>query len=112
MIDIEDKLKGYSLRLVDTVMSSQDFIQNRYGYCYYAIDKVCVIYNLYIHQVYRRQGHAKRILHLVINEIRKTGYRGVIEVEASPRDSSINLDDLVLLYEDMGLKVLKENNNV
>lgn len=89
--------------------TQEDFIQNRYGYCFYAIDTICIIYNLYIHPEYRRQGHAKKILHLVINEIRKTGYNEEIEIEANPKDNSINLDALILLYKNMGLKILKDN---
>ena len=68
----------------------ENFIHDKFGYCYYAIesDKIPIIFNLYVEPEYRKQGHARKYLQYVINEIRKTGYNGIIEIEVNPRDKS------------------------
>ena len=86
-------------------MDVDDFIQTKYGYCFYAFEP-CVIYNLYTNPEYRGQGRAKRLLQLVIDEIRETGYAGEIEIEASPRENCIPEEALVELYNTFGLKVI------
>ena len=87
---------------------SENFYHDKYGYCYYDINpgKTPIIFNLYIEPQYRRQGHARKHLQIVINEIRKTGYEGEIEIEAAPRENSIEYERLVVFYRSMGLKVL------
>jgi len=66
-----------------------------------------MIFNLYVHFEYRRQGKAKKLLQYAINEIRETGYGGEIAVEADPREGSIDLDKLLLFYKSMGLKIIE-----
>ena len=75
---------------------NDDFIHNKYGYCYYEIEpgKNPIIFNLFVNPQYRRRGHAKWLLQYVINEIRKTGYNGEIGIEASPRENAIEKDKL------------------
>jgi ribosomal protein S18 acetylase RimI-like enzyme len=86
----------------------EDFIQTRFGYCFYEIlQKKALIYNLYVHPEYRLQGNAKKLLRHVINEIRSANYRGKIEIEASPRESTVSLKKLRIFYERIGLKVLQ-----
>lgn len=68
-----------------------------------------MIYGLFVHPEYRTQGKAKRLLMLVINEIRDTGYSGDIEIEAIPKEDGIDLDRLILFYTSMGLKVLNRD---
>jgi ribosomal protein S18 acetylase RimI-like enzyme len=85
----------------------EDFIQNRFGYCFYDVrEGSALIYNLYVHPEYRMQGKARRLLTLAINEIREAGYYGDIKIEASPTEDGINLDRLIVLYGTMKLKVL------
>ena len=84
----------------------EDFIQNRFGYCFYEIKETsAVIYNLYVHPEYRLQGKSQMLLRHVINEIRYIGYNGEIEIETLPRDN-INLEKLKSFYERMGFKVI------
>lgn len=85
----------------------EDFVQNRFGYCFYASrEGSALIYNLYVNPEYRRQGKAKMLLRHVINEIRDAGYVGEIEIQASPKEDDINSEKLSSFYERMGLKVL------
>ncbi|WP_349667101.1 GNAT family N-acetyltransferase [Lacrimispora sp.] len=91
-------------------MNNKNFIQNKYGYCYYCIcDNCSMIYNLYIEKEYRRKGHAKNIIQLVINEIRKTGYSKDIMIDAVPRENSVDVKTLSDFYERMGLKIRYTN---
>lgn len=92
--------------------TSENFFHDKYGYCYYSIepDKKPVIFNLYTEPEYRRKGHARKHLQFVINEIRKTGYEGEIEIEAAPRENSIDSKKLVSFYKSMGLEILEGTN--
>ena len=85
-----------------------NFIHNKFGYCYYEIEegKNPIVFNLFVHPEYRRRGHGKWLLDYVINEIRKTGYQGEINIEASPREESIGLDRLTSFYQELGLNVI------
>ena len=89
---------------------NDDFIHNKFGYCYYEIEpgKNPIIFNLYVHPEYRRKGHAKQILEYVIGQIRATGYRGMIDIEAIPREQSIDRQSLSNFYTLIGLNVLGE----
>lgn len=104
----------YNQSLLD---ESENFIQNKFGFCFYSLDSIPLIYNLYIHSRYRRCGHSRTLLELVINEIRKSGYSKEIFIQVEPRENSIELADLTKYYENMGLviydqnKIIEENNN-
>ncbi len=91
---------------------NENFIHNKYGYCYYEIDPVKnpIIYNLFVHPPYRRNGHARKLLQYVINEIKQTGHKGEIVIQASPKDNSIDIEKLANFYTSMGLKILKNAN--
>lgn len=65
------------------------------------------VYNLYVHPQYRHCGHSKRLLELVIGEIRKGGYNGEIFVQAKPKENSIDLNSLIEYYQHMGLTVFE-----
>lgn len=93
--------------------TEEDFIQNRFGYCFYYIkDDYAAIYNLFIWPKYRLKGHARKILQQVIREIKESGYDGSIGIETIPGDTSIDKERLRLFYEGLGLLVLnKENKN-
>jgi ribosomal protein S18 acetylase RimI-like enzyme len=85
----------------------ENFIHNKYGYCFYSVeDNTAMIYNLYIEQNYRKKGHAENLIRLVIREIRGTGYNGEIQIEAQPREDSISIEYLVTFYERLGLRVI------
>lgn len=89
----------------------EDFIQNRFGYCFYEVQEdSALIYNLYVHSEYRRQGKAKILLKHAINEIRFSGYIGEIEIEVLPRENFVDLKTLSSFYERMGLKVLNKDS--
>jgi ribosomal protein S18 acetylase RimI-like enzyme len=92
---------------------NENFIHNKYGYCFYSIesDNTSMIFNLYVEPEYRRKGHAKHLIHLVINEIRETGYNKEIQIEAHPREDSIDVENLVAFYKRMGLKILEPNSD-
>lgn len=86
---------------------NQNYIHNKYGYCYYFVtNDSALIYNLYVEPEYRQKGHAKKLIQLVIREIREAGYSKEIQIEAHPRENSINIDNLIAFYEKMGLKIL------
>lgn len=87
----------------------ENFSHDKYGYCYYSVEpgKKAVIFNLYTEPGHRRKGHARRRLQYVINEIRRTGYQGGIEIEAEPRESSIDSEKLISFYKTMGLEIIE-----
>jgi len=85
---------------------NENFIHNKYGYCFYSIDDAAMIYNLYVEPVYRQKGHAKNLIQMAIREIREAGYNKEIQIEARPREDSINVENLVAFYKRMGLKIL------
>ena len=86
---------------------NENFIHNKYGYCFYSIENnTAVIYNLYVDPNYRQKGHAKKLIRMVISEIRNSGYYKEIEIEALPREDSINVESLVTFYEKLGLRVI------
>lgn len=90
---------------------NENFIHNKYGYCYYSIDNdIAMIYNLYVEPEFRQKGHAKKLIQMVIREIRETGYDKEIQVEARPRENSIDIEVLTSFYKSMGLKMLEPNN--
>lgn len=97
-------------RLIDS-KPMMNFIHTPYGYCYYHLDKpvssggTYLIYGLYVYAEYRRKGHSKRMLRFLIDEIRNTGYAGVIYIKAEPEENSISIDALVKYYQEMGLTV-------
>ena len=86
---------------------NENFIHNKYGYCYYSIqaNDTAMIFNLYVEAEYRQKGHAKKLIQLAIREIREAGYNKEIQIEARPREDSINTESLVVFYEKMGLKI-------
>ncbi|MFL0197305.1 GNAT family N-acetyltransferase [Clostridium sp. WILCCON 0269] len=83
-------------------------MHNKYGYCYYSIESndTAIIFNLYVEPAYRKKGHAKKLIHLAIREIREVGYNEEIQIEARPREDSIDAKNLIAFYEKMGLKIL------
>jgi Lar family restriction alleviation protein len=83
----------------------ENFIQTKFGYCFYTFDVPPIIYNLYVHPQYRRCGHSRELLKLVIAEIRKSGYEGEIRIDAEPKENSIGLADLMKYYKSMGLTI-------
>lgn len=86
---------------------NENFIHTKYGYCYYAIniDNTALIFNLYIEPHYRRKGHAKHLIQLVANEIKKTDIKE-IQIEPIPQENSISIENLIYFYEKMGLKII------
>lgn len=90
---------------INQLQECEDFIQTKYGYCFYSIEDEPLIYNLYIHPQYRRQGHSRVLLNFVILAIRKDGYAGKIRIQANPREDSIELNTLIKYYQSMGLYV-------
>lgn len=89
----------------------EEFIHNRYGWCYYDLTDVPFIYGLQIHEEHRRMGHAKRLLGMVIGAIRQDGYDGVIRIEAIPQDDCMPLYKLIEFYESLGLEVINGYRN-
>ena len=85
---------------------TENFIHDKYGYCYYDLKDKPFIFGLFVEPEHRRKGNARKYLQYVINEIRASGYKGEIEIEAKPEAEDIIRDRLVLFYESMGLKVI------
>lgn len=90
---------------------NENFIHNKYGYCFYSINDTAIIYNLYVEPEYRQKGHAKKLIQMVIKEIREAGYNKEIQIEACPREDSIDVENLVVFYKKMGLKILELNSD-
>lgn len=84
---------------------NENFIHNKFGYCYYSInpDNTAIIFNLYVEPCYRRKGHAKHLIQLVITEINEVKE---IQIEVYPREDSISRENLISFYKKMGLKIL------
>lgn len=103
--------KGLSIPDMNALEEHENFIHNKYGYCYYALpeNESPIIFNLYVEPEYRRQGHARKLLHYVINEIRNT-HLCKIETEVQPRENSINSEALISFYKSMGLRI-KDGTN-
>lgn len=96
---------------MNNLKENENFIHNKYGYCYYCICENCsLIHTLYVEEEHRRKGHAKDLIKFVIDEIRKAGYNKEIKIQAQPKENSISIENLVTFYESMGLKVLIKNN--
>lgn len=85
----------------------EDFVQNKYGYCYYELSNDnAFIYGLNIDPEYRNRGKARLILQHVINEIRYFGYTGLIGIEVKPIEPEICPKRLRLFYTRLGLKII------
>lgn len=108
--DVTSNLPEYDKEENNDIKEEREFIHNKYGYCYYDTETGgrALIFNLYVEPEYRRQGHATKLIQMVINEIRRTGYDREIEIVAEPYENSISLKDIIAFYEKMGLKVVKE----
>lgn len=92
---------------------TEDFVHNRYGYCYFEIsENDALIYNLYVEPEYRGKGHAKNLLMWVLNEIRKRDYYGVVKIECKPSEPDINKERLTKFYENLGLKVISREEEM
>jgi GNAT superfamily N-acetyltransferase len=87
----------------------ENFIQTKFGYCFYTLDSNPLIYNLYVRPQYRRCGHSNTLLRLAIGRIRGNGYKGDIRIQTEPRENSIGLEDLTKYYKSMGLIVEARN---
>ena len=87
---------------------NENFIHNKYGYCYYSVepDSAALIYNLYVEPDYRRKGHAKDLIRFVVREIRESGYNAEIQIEVRPREDSIDTESLATFYKGMGLVLI------
>lgn len=86
---------------------NDNFIHNKYGWCYYWIkNDTALVHSLVVEPEYRRRGHAKHLLGLVMAEIRNSGYSGEIQIEALPEENSIDKESLIAFYKSMGLKVI------
>lgn len=90
-----------------------NFIHDRYGYCYYSIEpgQHPIVYNLYTEPEYRRQGHARKHIQYVISEIRCSGYTGIIDIEVAPYEDSISRADITAFYQSLGLHTLEVLEN-
>lgn len=87
------------------LQENENFIQNKFGHCFYTLGSDPLIYNLYVHPQHRRHGHSRMLLELVIAEIRRIGYKGEISIQAEPREGNIGLADLTKYYQGMGLAI-------
>ena len=85
----------------------ENFIQNKFGYCFYSVEpKLAIIFNLYVHPEFRRQGHSKKLLKYVIQEIRELNYKENIFVEVCPKEDSVPTIVLENYYKKFDLKIL------
>lgn len=106
-----DERNACQLPIHDTMYGDENFIQNRFGYCFYALNAGNpIVYNLFVHPVYRGRGAARKLVLMVIQEIRTGGYTGKITVDAKPFDASIDLQRLIRFYEGLGLTLLVDYN--
>jgi GNAT superfamily N-acetyltransferase len=84
----------------------ENFIQNKFGYCFYSVKQPIIIYNLFVHPKYRRKGVARKLIKYAIGEIRESGWLGEIEIEFIQSDKQIDKDTLIQFYNSMELKVI------
>jgi ribosomal protein S18 acetylase RimI-like enzyme len=83
-------------------------VETDYGFCEYAFEEGYThIYNLFVFSEYRRNGKARELLKLAIEEIRKSGYDGEIQIVAEPQEKSIDKEKLIEFYKSMGLQVFQ-----
>ena len=68
-----------------------------------------MIYNLYVEKKSRRNGYGRELVIQAINEIREEGYTKVIKVKAEPTEDSIDLNDLISFYKEMGLELVNQD---
>jgi ribosomal protein S18 acetylase RimI-like enzyme len=81
-------------------------IQTPRGSCEWSVEDGYVhIYNLSVHQEFRRQGHGRFLLRKAISDIRYAGHAGDIYIVADPKDRFVDREKLVKFYESLGLKV-------
>ena len=88
-------------------MKKEDFIQNRYGYCYYHVYRnknKALIYGLYIHKRHRGKGKAKLLLQHVINEIKSLYDIEVINIFVQGK-KGLDTEKISNFYKRMGLSV-------
>jgi ribosomal protein S18 acetylase RimI-like enzyme len=84
----------------------EHFIHTDYGYCYYTLEEIPILFGLYVEPEFRRQGHARWLVQECIKMIHKNGYKGKIMIEAKPKENSITTEALINFYKKMGLTVL------
>lgn len=88
------------------IHNNESVIKNNFGHCKFAFEKDYVhIYDLFIKPQFRRQGRAREILQAAIDEIRKTGYIGSIQIVAKPTEEQVDLKRLIAFYKNMKLEV-------
>lgn len=77
------------------------------GRCWYAFEEegYVHIFNLFVDPDERKKGNAKKLLQLAIYEIRKTGWKGEIQIVAKPTEANISVFELRNFYKKMGLQV-------
>lgn len=85
----------------------ENFIQNKYGYCFYSHGDRPMLFNLYVNPEYRGDGNSRKLIKLAISEIRDTGYRGEIGVEVKPRPG-IDSERLKMYYKEFGLSIIED----
>ena len=94
------------------IAEDENFIQNKFGYCFYALnDNHASIFRLFTHPEHRRKGNARKLLLYIISEIRDSGYVGDILINAEPwgDDNTVTRDDLIKFYESLGLTLMINN---
>lgn len=89
------------------VSGGEGFIHTDYGYCYYSLADPILLYNLFVEPEHRRKGYGRKLIRLVLQEIKDSGYNPrEVWVEAKPRDCDISVKALTAFYTSMGLKIL------
>ena len=84
---------------------SENFIQNKYGYCFYDLDSR-LIYNLYVFKKYRKNGHSKTLLKYIIDQMKAIDDSEIF-IQIAVRENSIPVKLLISYYEKLGLTILK-----
>jgi len=90
---------------VQVCREDENFVQMKFGYCFYTLSPCPFLYNLYVYPEYRRQGHSRELLKMAIFLIRENGYAGDIKIEVRPREGSIEDEILQRYYESLGLVI-------
>jgi len=91
----------------------EHYIQTEYGYCYYRIWDSTIpgpfVYNLFVNPLFRRKGYAKKLLTMVMDEIKSLVGDREIYIESEPFDSDgPSKIKLTQFYKKMGLIVLQK----
>jgi hypothetical protein len=89
-----------------TDLATERYVSTSYGYCYYEINPEPLIYNLHVYKKFRGMGFSRRLLQMVISEIKSTCDYQAIKIEAKSNEKGISEKRLKAYYTSLGLVLI------